>query len=283
MKINVEEILFVIVLYKEKLADSQSFQTITNSIKSLGLDNKKVTLYVHDNSPEDQILGKDYIWEFVYHSDISNSGLSIAYNNAALFGEKGDYKYIFLLDQDTTFPENTISTYIDAINLHTDISLFVPILKIADGRIMSPFRWSMKWGKFLDEVHPGIYSLDDTAPVNSGLCVQLSEFWKVGGYNEKVKVDGADTQFIERFKRHNNKYLVLDVLGFQDFSIFEKDIKKLTTRFDIFLKDVDHFEEIDSFDRPLFFILKIKRTLRLTYETKKMVFIKMFLKNVFHV
>lgn len=278
---KVYEILFVIVLYKQSLAESKSYQTITDSLIQLGVQEKTLTLYVYDNSPVENQQLEDGFWNIIFITDINNSGLSVAYNRAAAYAKKHLYKYLFLLDQDTTFPSNTISIYLENIKKHPDIKLFAPILMIQDGKIMSPYKQHMKWGKFLQHVKPGIHCMNKTAPVNSGMCISVEEFWKVKGYNERVRVDGADYQFTDRFKKENNEYFVVPVVAYQDFSMFETELSKLTTRYSLFLEDVSNFDRNTMTDSFFYFILKLKRTLRLTYETKNTVFIKSLLKSFF--
>ncbi|REC49598.1 glycosyltransferase [Chryseobacterium pennipullorum] len=277
---NISKILFIIVLYNEKLIESSSFQTITSSAKAFGFKDKELHLYVYDNSPTGQDKPDSSFWNIEYVSDTQNSGLSIAYNKAAEFAERKELQYIFLMDQDTTFPSDTIKKYHESLQRNPSIKMYAPILKIENGKIMSPFRCYMKWGKFLDVVKPGIYDLKKIAPINSGLCVNVKSFFEVGGYNEKVRVDGADYQFIERFKRRYKDFEVVDVIGHQAFSMFEKNPQKLISRYSIFLQDVKNFEEHEFGDRFFYSILIIKRTLRLTFDTKSIMFIKLLFRKI---
>ncbi|SIS78339.1 Glycosyltransferase, GT2 family [Chryseobacterium ureilyticum] len=276
--ININDIQFVIVLYNETLNNSESFQTVTKSLNTLNIT-EKASLFVYDNSPIPQKLEEYEQWSTEYINDPKNSGLSKAYNCAAEYASQNNKKWLFLLDQDTEFPENALELYLRAMNKYESIYMFVPVLNIENGKIMSPFISKHKWGRFAKTIDPGIHYFNKTSPVNSGLCVRLDKFDEVGGYNENVKVDGADFQFIERYKRKFSSYYVLDVQGFQNFSLFESDINKVIKRYKIFLADVKRFETHETTDIFFYHLLALKRTTRLFLDTKKIIFFKIFFSN----
>ena len=275
-----KDIQFVLVLYKEKLENSESFNTISQSIKKLNLI-EPVSLFIYDNSPISQKMPENNIWKIEYFHDSKNSGLSKAYNTAAQYAKEHNKKWLFLLDQDTVFPEDTIEKYLKTMSKHLNICIFAPILNVENGNITSPYQYKYRKRKVLKNITPGIHSLKRTGPVNSGLCISLEGFWNVGGYNEKVRVDGADFQFIERFKRFDDKYYVLDIYAFQNLSHFETNTDKLIEIYRIFLRDVKAFEKFEKFDVWANFSLKLKRTLKLTLQTKKISFLRIFIKHFF--
>lgn len=213
-----------------------------------------------------------------YHlfSRRKNSGISKAYNVAADYALKSQKNWIILLDQDTEFSENTLEEYLKAIKKHPSIFMFAPILKVANGTITSPYKYTLIGRKNAKVIKPGIESLYKTSPINSGLCINTDAYFKAGGYNEEVKLDGADFQFIERFRKVYKNYVVLHVNGLQHLSNFETDINKLTIRYKIFLKDISAAEKQRAIDYPLSFVTVLYRTLRLTFQTKKTIFISIF-------
>ena len=276
---HITEFQFVIVLYKQSLAESRSFKALKRSLEML---QEKGNLFVYDNGPvvqKSSAVTTVAFEEVTYIHDPDNSGLSVAYNAAARHGQLRGKKWLFLLDQDTDFPKETLLTYLTAIQAHPEFKLFAPMLQIANGLYMSPCQYRYKWGKLMKSVEPGVYSLRDTAPVNSGICVNLDAFFAVGGYNEKIRLDGADYQFIERFKKQYDDYLVLDINFQQDFSLFDTDQASLTTRFSLFLKDVRNFERETFTDEVLYARLAFVRMLKLTLQTKSTKFFRMYLNS----
>ncbi|WP_208864333.1 glycosyltransferase family protein [Pedobacter suwonensis] len=237
---------------------------------------------MYDNSPYiQQPTPESNVWDICYQSDLANGGLSIAYNTAAQYAKNNNKKYLMLLDQDTLFPENSLAVYLEGINSHPDIKLFAPIMRIQNGQIMSPCRYIYKWGKLIDHIVPRVDNLAVHVPVNSGLCIHLESYFDVGGYNEKVKIDGADFQFISRFQKKHQQFYILDLTLHQDFSMFEEDPDKIITRYKLFLKDVNNFETHHWLDRFYFYRIICIRTLKLTLQTRKLEIMRIFFKNLF--
>lgn len=273
------DILFVIVLYKESLCESSSFRTITNSLKKNIHKDERGLLYVYDNSPVSQVVQEHPLWNIIWVKDPANSGLSTAYNKAAKVALQNSKKWLFLMDQDSTFPLGTIEEYVRMINLNRDIYLFSLIVKIKDGRIMSPYKKKMKWGKFINDASSGIYNLQKFGVINTGLCIRLDIFNASGGYNEKVKIDGADFQFLERVSSVISNFYVVNIIAQQRFSLFELDKDKLAERYRVFLADVCNFDKNSIYDKFFYKILIVKRTLRLTFDTRSTNFFKILFSN----
>ncbi len=272
------ELQFVVVIYNKLLKDSESIQSLLPTI--LGYD---CGLLIYDNSNTCQDvshLTKNSNIKYIH--DETNSGLSKAYNISAKIAKEDQRKYMILLDQDTIFPSNSIDKYLEAINKHDDKKLFAPILKIQNGKIMSPCIYRYKWGKLIDFMLPGKYSLHHYLPVNSGLCISIEAFFEVGGYNEKVKLDGADFQFIERFKKKYDDFIVLDLVLFQNFSLFDNDFITIAQRYKMFIEDVSNFERSSLVDRFWFQRIIVIRTILLTLQTKKSFFIRQYINKFFN-
>jgi len=272
-------IQFVIVLYNESLEDSESFRDISKSLKNLQFRDRVVSLFIYDNSPKPQTIKSHDIWNITYFHDENNSGLSVAYNIAAENALENQKEWLFLLDQDTEFPQNTIKEYLSAMKNNPEIFMFAPILKVLDGTITSPYRYRLLGRKIADKISIGVQSLFKTSPINSGLCVNIRTFFEVGGYNEKVRVDGADFQFIERFRLIHKNYFVVDIVGYQNLSLFETNIDKLIVRYKIFLRDASASQKLSFLDYPLSFIHVISRTLKIFLQTKNRIFIYIFFRN----
>lgn len=277
--IFISDIQFVIVLYKCKLEDSVTFISLGSALEKEGTQTK-ADLYVYDNSPyiQENSTQSEY-FNITYNSDILNGGLSLAYNLAASYAKIENKKYLLLLDQDTNFPLHSLSVYLDGINSNTDIKLFAPILKIQNGMLMSPCKYANKWGKLINFIPPGIHWLEQYVPVNSGLCIRLEDYFLAGSYNENIKVDGADFQFIERFKKKaDNRFCVLNLVIQQDFSLFETDLQNILPRFKIFLTDVQNFERANVVDHYYYGRIALIRTIKLLLQTKKKKILEYYLK-----
>ena len=76
---NFQKIFVVIVLYKTRLEDSITIQTLNDAIED------RISLMVFDNSPLRQYNEDSFAFnkfDIVYYHDGSNPGLSYAYNLA---------------------------------------------------------------------------------------------------------------------------------------------------------------------------------------------------------
>jgi hypothetical protein len=109
------------------------------------------------------------------------------------------------------------------------------------------------------------------------MMVGVDAFIDAGGYNEKVPLDLSDHQFIERYKRKEQFFLVLDAEVLQDFSNEETNGDKLYNRFRTFVNAVKNCERANVRDSVDYFVLVFRRTMKLTIRAKQIRFIKHFI------
>jgi rhamnosyltransferase len=209
-----EEFIAVLVLYKLSLSESQTFLSIRRSLKK---NNRCLDLVVYDNTPEYNIeLAQQSLIDkninIIYYPDNHNSGVSKAYNTAKDIGKKAGKKWIILLDQDTNFPENAVEKYVEGTKLFPDENLYTPIMLIKDHKIISPSYFIGMRGVSLKHIHTGINSLNNLSVINCGMCISILSFEKNTGYNELIKLDFSDHDFIKRFKKNiGNRFIVLNL------------------------------------------------------------------------
>lgn len=273
-----DDIHAVIVLYNATLEGSATINSIS---KFLIHSNRTLDLVVYDNSPTP--VYSDESFKFInfnisYIHDRSNPGVSKAYNTAAQVARRRGKKWILLLDQDTEFDNNLLSSFDENIEKHPDINLFTPILKIKNGKIFSPSKYFFKRGFFIKNISPGLHTLKYLSPVNSGMLINLEAFHSVGGYNEKVRLDFSDFQFIERLKTKYDKFFVINSIGVQDFSNEKNNLNQLKARFTSYCNDVLSCSKSSLLDYVAYYITSFGRTLSLTYRTKSLIFIKIWFK-----
>ncbi|MCM4150238.1 hypothetical protein DHD05_01430 [Arenibacter sp. N53] len=108
-----QDLLAVLVLYNEKLENSNTFKSLSKAIPK----GAYVDLVVYDNSPETHNLENVESISFKIHyiHDEMNSGVSAAYNYGAKFAETENKTWMLILDQDTTFRNNIFNSYHEAI------------------------------------------------------------------------------------------------------------------------------------------------------------------------
>ncbi len=263
------------VLYKEQLSSTLTWKTLLADC----VQSDRVSLYVHDNSPFSQTVSTPMCVR--YHHDAENSGLSVAYNQAARYAHENGYEWMLLLDQDTTFPVGALDAYLDAMDARGEQArVFVPQLVYQQARNpFSPVRMSScmyAQGIFLDE---GFHAWGRYSVVNSGLCVHTSVFRDAGGYNEKVRLDFADFQFVERLRRVTSGFYQIGIVVEQAFSNDERLVESLLGRYRLYVESAYYCEK-SSFGKHLgFFYVVLRHTLALTVRTKSLSFLSVFIKE----
>ncbi len=256
-------IVCVVVLYHKGLEDCEVYRTlIKENLQDLDC------LLVFDNSSEARsatVTLPNGIFRYV--SNGCNLGLSANYNNAARYAADNGFRWLLLLDEDTSFPPQALKVYRNALKAHPAEGLFVPLHRISNGKLLSPSR---PFKGLADHVPPGIHSLRDYDVINSGLLVSVDEFLAVGGYKAEVNLDFSDYQFIERVRTLRQTVVVLDMECLQDFSNDVKDRQKLLRRFDLYCRNAVHFEALSSRSRHKVNYLVAKHTLMMSLRCRSL-------------
>ena len=138
-----DEVLAVLVLYRQDLAQSPTYLSLGGELRRLGA---QLDLLVYDNSEQASSLPENAPadgWRISYQHDGTNPGVSRAYVEGARLGASRGKRWLLLLDQDTVFPPGALDAYVDELRRHPDARLFAPILRVA-GRIASPCGYRFK-------------------------------------------------------------------------------------------------------------------------------------------
>lgn len=268
-------ILFVIVLYKQRLNESLAYQCVKKQLE----EGKHIDLqiYVHDNSCEEYCYAN--LPEYVhYYNDMKNSGLSRAYNNAAKYAFDNGLNWMILLDQDTYLPEDFVKNYVKTIRNYPAIQLFSSLVEIGNKEIyLSPAKYGIKKINPTYKSYIGIQSLYNVGVINSGLCVNIGLFIRAKGYDENVYLDFSDFRFIEKVRViHPNIFIVNQIL-IQDFSGTEKNKIKQLARFGIYCDCAKSYPKRNYKDIIEFMTLVLGRSILLAYRFRSLKFIRIFI------
>lgn len=258
-------ILPVVVIYRCSWQEARSIQSL--------LKHYSGTIFVGDNSPQDFSSPTASLpSNIVYHRATHNPGLPYHYNAAARYAAAHGFTHLLLLDQDTVFPPNSLgqylqlseSTVIAAPSLTTNVGAFSP--STID-----------TWHAMAVKLSPGNHSLFHFAPVNSGLCVRVEDFLAVGGYNEAVKLDFADYQFIRRIRHRSSTFVLLPFTAQQDFSNHQSDAAVLLPRYQLYLESARHCEFDTAKARWQHNYQVLRHTIALTLRTWSSQFLMKYL------
>jgi rhamnosyltransferase len=209
-----DDVLAVLVLYGQPLAESATFQSLEADLRQRG---DQLDLLVYDNSPVPHLPPASPAWRLDYISDPTNPGVSQAYLEGGRLAAQRAKRWLFFLDQDTRFPPGALAAYVDAVHRYPDIGLFAPLLR-AHGSTISPCRYRLKRGVAPRNLHPGLRRLAGHSVLNSGMWISLDEYLATGGHDPRIALDFADHEFIDRYKRRHEHFVALSVECDHDLS-----------------------------------------------------------------
>lgn len=272
------KIAFGIVVYKELFYKTSAFISLLKSMRESGTTECPVFIYDNTDTPGWQAAGhKEHNEQnLIYFHNPLNPGISVAYNYMAGLAAKSGYEWMVFLDQDTDLPVNALAEYRRSIARNPGISVKAPVLYVRQ-KVFSPMRFIFKRSLELKNPLPGIYSFRNKMAVNSGLMVSLSLFFKAGGYNEAVKLDFADFQFLERAKKHVAEFEILNIACEHHFSHFETDIQKALARYAIFVKDLENCEKKGGLEELNYWLINVLHLVKLSLKFRTFRFLKIFL------
>jgi hypothetical protein len=273
-RFSLDKVLAIIVVYNEIL----DFSETLNSLDKSNLKNEKIDVFVYDNSPKKQNfkLSKFNNYDIQYFHDPLNSGISKAYNKGAEIARQMGKSWLLFLDQDTNFGIDFIEKTKLAINQFPRVNLFAPILKLSSKKILSPYNFRLFYGTHLKTISPGLKDLSTCQPINSGIIIKLDSFEETGGYNEKVKLDFSDHQFLEKFKQMENKFVIINSIGIQNFSADETNFMKILSRFKYYCDGALNFETKSAFNYFCLHFFLILKMLKQTIKHRDLQFFKIY-------
>ena len=263
---------FIIVVYNEPYDKTVTYKNLKASLNAIKEIDYRI--YIYDNSDKLDYHSEYENLNLYVYKNPKNPGISVAYNYMADKAMQDGCEWIVLLDQDTEPPSDFASKYHYASLNNNNIKLKVPVL-YSDGKLMSPLKYIFKRAVNLKQISPGVYSLKDIVFVNSGLMVNLGIFKKVGGYNENIKLDFADFQFIERIKKEASHFEVIDVKCIQNFSHVNDDLNKAIKRYRLYLADIKHCVRNNYMDELGYMVANLLHTLKLSWKYKTIEFLKL--------
>jgi GT2 family glycosyltransferase len=267
------QIIFVIVLYKKKAAESKAFR----GIQLLMEKSIPVLTLVYDNSPYPNPVHGNGI---IYRHDSDNKGVSHAYNEGFGFAKAHDKKWMLLLDQDTSFDDSFIRELFTAAQTHSQSLAFVPRLVDSSGMV-SPFRWSGGRGKRMHTAAEKL-PLKNFRFANSGLLINAHAFSSIGGYETSISLDFSDIAFGEKLTKVTDHFVTVNAALDHSFSGSSPSSGTVAIeRFHYFCSGAFAMGRIFG-NTNLYIWRAFLRALRLAYQYQRIDFIKVFLQRVRH-
>lgn len=257
----------VMVVYKQKLEQSRTFQTMQSTLFTKGRLKDEVHVIIYDNSPEPQSVPREYADVFTYKHDPRNLGIAVAYNYAWQAAKQHNSEWLILLDHDTELTQAYADEILSLEKIdRNQVAAVVP--KIVCNEIMiSPV--------FSDTLQP----LKDVRPetgiqhrsvmaINSGSAINMLFLNKIGGFNEEFPLDFLDHWLFHEMYEQGYKSFVLDVTLEHELSVMNYDTVSLQ-RYKSILGSEMHFYK--NYKKSL--LKRYKRQLLLR-TVKQLVFVK---------
>ncbi len=210
--------LFLIVLYKQKISESQTCISLKENNIQNSSENKIV---IWDNSPQ-KINSLENAKEFFNSENINfihtpqNVSLSKIYNKA--IQENPAFDFIQLFDQDSKIVKENYNSYLNEVfEDNPKINVFLP--KIFSGKKMySPGKFFIK-GWHFKNINFGINKSRFYTAITSGLCVRLDFLKKTKiKFNEELHLYCIDTDFIYQVRKIDCRFFVFDLNFIHDLS-----------------------------------------------------------------
>jgi len=265
----IKKLLVVVIVYNKKIANLTILKTLCKN---------KIDIFIYDNSKYPQEIPTLENVNIYYEHDENNSGVSRAYNQAYKKAKELNKELLLVLDQDSSFELNFIEQYMKMYNTYKNDYIYAPIVcDEKKTKIYSPAFMSKFVGKtqsFENFVYEKIYSLNGKSVINSGLMIPLEMFEKIGGYNEKLKLDFSDIYFIEKYKELNPKIVLVDV--YLKHSISGDESKDFAREYNRFKYYCSASREIENALNTSVLWSPLRRLIRLILKYKKLSFIKVF-------
>ena len=231
----------IIVLYRCTLEESRAFNTLQEQLKGVDMDYE---LIIFNNDNRQQVIDEKYV---VVNSE-ENKKLAYAYNFALKRAVENGYKWLLLLDQDTSIPQGYFTALQDFLKsgYPENLAAVVPVLKSGDV-VLSPKVVSPRL-RIEKEVKPNEYGRWITA-INSMSLMNVGFFNSIGGFSSKYELDMLDRWSYNQIMKLNRLVYVLDVNSNHELSFLDFEKNVTPERYSDFMKMENRFstDEMDLF------------------------------------
>ncbi len=276
------DILVIIVIYNIEFVKSSTYLSLEECLD--GFD-ERLDLLIYDNSPcAFQDVVHSQFFNVMYQHDASNPGVSKAYNIGGALSHVLDKKYLIFFDQDSVVESDYLRSVIKTIELNPKDELFSPfVMQKQTNVLISPSLYKNFRGRLISLKSDLKYlKLEGVSMINSGMTISLSLFDRAGGFDESIKLDFSDHDFVFRVSKCVYRIVMIPVTLYHSLSSFETPcLESDLYRYKMYLNGGRIFSrKIDKYF--IFLCVSFGRCLLLTVKTRSMVFLKEFVNEVFN-
>jgi GT2 family glycosyltransferase len=271
-------ILAVVVLYNCEPSQSQSVSSLLQILNEDPALAQHFSLILYDNSPQPQSLAIQAGFSISYLHDPGNGGLAPAYNFALQRAEADEYKWLLLLDQDTSPTREFLLELLETVgNLDTlsGVAAIVPKL-LVNGEVHSPA------ASFIDQLRrqflpPPQAMKQDVVGVqqqhlcayNSGSTLRVSALRSIGGFPAEFWLDFLDHAVFHALFVSGFRMYVMQTALAHDFSHTEIETVPAWRLHNVLLARTLYLEQRGNFiDRLLYRIWLLRHARKLRQSGK---------------
>ncbi len=275
-------ILAVVVLYNCELSQSQSVSSLLRILNENPALAQHFSLVLYDNSPQPQSLAIQAGFPISYAHDPDNGGLAPAYNFALQRAEADGYKWLLLLDQDTSLTREFLLELLEtagSLDTRSEVAAIVPKL-LVNGEVHSPAP------SFIDQLRrqflrPPQAMKQDVVGVqqqhlcayNSGSTLRVSALRSIGGFPAEFWLDFLDHAVFHALFVSGYRMYVMQTALAHDFSHTEMETVPAWRLHNVLLASTLYLEQRGNFiDRLLYriWLLRHARNVRQACKDPRM-------------
>ncbi len=260
-----DKIQAVLVLYKCKLEDSETFVSLTKAIIK---NNDRVDLLVYDNSPEsyfDKNVDLGYPGNITYIHDESNPGICKPYNIGFEKAVVNNRKWLLLLDQDTDITSNYIKSLLKSVEEDKNYVSIVPVV-YSNNNIVSPTRYGFlgRMKAIKEEEINKIVS--NITAINSGACISIEFLNEIGGFNTDFPLDMLDHWLNSKIAELRKSSFILNSSLIHSLSISDYNSLGIDRYMNILISESKFYMQLGLYHNIIFIIRLLLRSVKLLYK-----------------
>jgi GT2 family glycosyltransferase len=256
------KLTIVAVLYKQKIEESKTFQTLNQAFVNLPNMSAETELVIYDNSPDSQnYTVEEKLWGKVqYIHDNRNLGLATAYNYAFQAAKENGSRWLLLLDHDTELTEEYVNQIGSNLDVDSIIAAVVPRVfseKTMISPVVADALRPLKTGK----LKAGLQE-KPTMAINSGSLIRVSFLEEIGGFNKHFPLDYLDHWLFHEIYAKGYKVLVLEASLDHELSVLDYSRVSLERYQSILDTEIYYFKNYKKDLLPAYRIQLMKRLLK---------------------
>lgn len=211
----------VLVIYKIKIHNSKTFQSLLNICDKNKFDLNDMEIIIYDNSPDKQDFDLDLYsaMNIKYVHDDRNLGISEAYNYALAIANQNNSKWLLLLDHDTELTSSYVHSMLNHSIIDKRVVAIVPRVYF-NGKLISPvFSNTLRP---LESKKPDIGIIaEPIMAVNSGALIRVEFLNAIKGFSKQFPLDFLDHWLFYEIYSRGYYASVLEVDLNHDLSVMD--------------------------------------------------------------